>query len=76
MSRYDISKNARCPYYRSEDKKQSYRIRCSGIADGSWIHLVFADRSLMLNWRDKHCKCGWEHCPIAKMIDGEQHEEG
>ena len=68
MSRqYYRSKNARCPYYRSEDSCKSYRIRCEGIEGGSWIHMVFSDLSQMVDWREKFCKKCWKACPIAAM---------
>lgn len=64
---YYRSKNARCPYYRSEDSCKSYRIRCEGIAGVSWIHMVFHDLPHMLEWRDTYCKRSWRTCPFAGM---------
>lgn len=67
MGMYDISAKARCPYYRSEQRGESARIRCDGIAPGSWLHVGFDDPQAMLQWRDRLCKCDWQACPIAKI---------
>ena len=68
-AKYTISQNARCPHYRSEQRDDPYKIRCDGPAIGSWIHMVFADRNALNDWRDTKCKGCWKDCPIAKMLE-------
>lgn len=73
MSReYYTSKNARCPYYRSEGESKAFRIRCEGDSPGRWIHYVFADKQNMIDHRESCCKKGWRDCPIAKMLEGKK----
>ena len=67
--RYAVSKNARCPHYRSEQRNDDYRIRCDGVAPGSWLHIVFADRNDLIAYRDEHCKRCWQECQVAKMLE-------
>lgn len=69
MGKYDVSKNARCPHYRSEEKVQQFRIRCDGLQPMNWIHMVFATKDDLLQWRDQKCKRCWKECPIAKMLE-------
>lgn len=69
MGKYTISQNARCPHYRSEQRSDGYRLRCEGLVPGSWIHMVFADRTELIRWRDEKCKRCWRECPIAGMLE-------
>lgn len=69
MDRYTVSQNARCPYYRSEQRKENYKLRCQGPMPGTWLHMVFADRAELLKWRDERCKGCWRECPVARMLE-------
>lgn len=75
MGRYERSRNARCPFYKSEERVGAFRIRCDGLQPGTWLHMVFADHDEMIRWRDKYCKRCWKECPVAKMINTKYEEE-
>lgn len=69
MGKYVVSQNARCPHYRSEQRDECCKVRCRGPVSGTWLHLVFADRNELKQWRDEKCKGCWMDCPIAKMLE-------
>lgn len=64
-----IAKNTMCPHYRQERGDENYQIRCDGFAPGICPHMVFADKSLLIMWRDKKCKGFWMECPVAKVLE-------
>lgn len=72
MGKYVVSKNARCPHYRSENREGDYRIRCDGLEDGNWIHMVFCDRRSLIRWREEKCKGCWRACKLANMLEKEK----
>lgn len=67
--RISALKDARCPYYRSEQRNDDYRIRRDGVTPGSWLHIVFADKKYLITYRDDHCKRCWQECQVAQMLE-------
>lgn len=64
-----IAKNTMCPHYRQEHGDENYQIRCDGLAPGRSLHMVFADKSFLIMWREEKCKALWMECPVAKMLE-------
>lgn len=63
---YRKSQNARCPYYRSEQREKVFRIRCDGIQRGTNVHILFPTLEWMIEHRDRHCKMNYKACPYYK----------
>lgn len=63
---YRKSPNARCPFYRSEQRESVFRIRCIGCGSAAWQHILFPTLEAMTEHRDKHCKMNYRACPYYK----------
>lgn len=64
-----IAKKTMCPYYRQEYGDENYQIRCDGLTPGICLHMVFADKSFLILWREEKCEGFWMECPVAKEIE-------
>lgn len=62
-----ISNKAVCPYYKHEDSQVIY---CEGVKEGSVIHLAFSNKTDAREYKNKHCRCNYNHCKINAMLDG------
>lgn len=65
MKRY-ISKEVRCPFYHSED---SQMVCCEGVQDRTAIHLAFADKKDLLEYKRRMCNTEYESCMIFSMLE-------
>lgn len=63
MPKQYVSSNARCPFYRGEEKRAIF---CDGIAPGNTLRLDFAADA----WthKIKFCRGDWQNCPVARML--------
>ena len=62
MGRHYISKEARCPFYRHEDRAAVY---CEGVEDGTSIKLLLPDEG----YKAQYCRSPrWKSCLIARML--------
>ncbi len=64
MKKY-ISTRAKCPYYKHESRQV---IDCTGVTDGTVLHLAFADATKSFNYKKTKCKQDYKDCPIYKML--------
>jgi len=55
-----------CPYYR-KDGKQS--VHCEGVQEGCGLHLGFATKGQLENYKKTFCRDKWTGCMIAKMLN-------
>lgn len=62
-----VDGGVQCRFYCSEDTQ---RIRCSGVEDGNWIHMVWASKRDKLDYKHTFCKNDPEGCPVAEMLAG------
>lgn len=67
MARHYQSKNARCPFYRMEERAEK-RIYCEGVVPTSTTQLVFRGEEKMLEYRRRYCEGCYQDCMIAKML--------
>lgn len=65
MSKFQISIEAECPFYTSEDK---YKIRCEGLWDGSTTHIVFPSPQKKKRHKQKYCCTNYKVCMLAKTL--------
>lgn len=55
-----------CPYYK-KDGAQS--VHCEGVEDACGLHLGFATKGQMNNYKRAFCRDAWPRCMIAKMLN-------
>lgn len=55
-----------CPYYK-KDGAQS--VHCEGVEDGCGLHLGFATKKQLGNYKKAFCRDKWTGCMIAKMLN-------
>lgn len=55
-----------CPYYK-KDGAQS--VHCEGVEDGCGLHLGFATKTQLENYKKVFCRDQWTTCMIAKMLN-------
>ena len=63
MSKHFVSFEAKCPFYKEEDRNIIY---CEGLTDSSRIHNAFSSDAA--GYKEQFCCDRWEDCRIAKML--------
>ena len=73
MAKHTISNNAKCPYYRGEER---HEIFCAGVAEGMGTHMAFSSPLKRKQWAKELCKSIQEHgqCPVKRMLDRNEEE--
>lgn len=73
MAKHTVSNNAKCPYYRCEDR---HEIFCEGLSVGMGTHVAFSSPLERKQWANDRCKSiqGHEQCPVKMML--ERNESG
>lgn len=67
MPKHNISCNAKCYYYRADER---HEIFCAGVKTGMGTHVAFASPAERKLWLDNYCKSiqGCEKCPVREML--------
>lgn len=60
-------KGAVCPFYK---KESAYKIICEGVEDNSSLSSSFGTPAKKSEYACKYCDKDWEHCIIAKALNG------
>lgn len=58
--------HVQCPYYR-KDAQQT--VHCEGVEDGCGLHLGFASRQKLKEYKARYCRQDWKNCMIASMLN-------
>ncbi len=68
MPKHTISNNAKCPYYRCEDR---HEIFCDGLSAGMGTHVAFSSPAERKQWTNDRCKSmqGYHSCPVKQMLE-------
>ena len=66
MGKHDFSCKVQCPYYRDQDGQ---KLRCEGVGPGTVIHLAFASKQEMRDYRVEFCEGCWKKCMIADALN-------
>lgn len=69
--RHMIHKEARCPYYLHEDSQVIY---CTGVEEGSVMHIAFASKTNSLAYKKKFCRDKCKSCLIYQMLERIENE--
>lgn len=57
----------KCPYYKTN---ASQVIHCEGLEEGMAMHMAFAKRSQLIDYKGRYCRRhGWANCPLAKVLN-------
>ena len=55
-----------CPFYKNDEYQI---IRCEGVEDGTALHLAFATRTMLKEYKQLYCRSCWGKCMIARMLN-------
>lgn len=55
-----------CPFYKNDEHQI---IRCEGVEDGTALHLAFATRPMLKEYKKLYCRSCWGRCMIARMLN-------
>ena len=67
-SKYYTTTSVRCPFYKRESKQE---ICCSGIAEGSVIHIAFANKLNKDDYKKTYCIHCHQKCMLFQTIESE-----
>lgn len=63
--RYNESPDAKCPFYRKEDR---YKVFCEGVDGTSSINLNFPHTKEFEAYKEEHCYNNYCNCLIYNML--------
>ena len=66
MSKHAFGKDVVCPYYKYEGQQMIY---CEGVEENTALHLAFASKTDMRDYRKAKCERCWKGCMIAQMLN-------
>ena len=61
-----INLKAICPHYKHEDSQVIY---CSGVQDGSVLHVAFASKTDSLAYKRSMCRDNYKSCRVYRMLE-------
>ena len=73
MAKRYVSKEVRCPFYRSED---SFRVICEGPCRGVSVHLAFDSPTHRSEYEGRFCKSRFDECIWANALYAGYESEG
>ena len=65
-SKYYDNPSVKCPFYKRESKQE---ICCSGLSEGSVIHIAFSNGGNKKSHRQTFCRLNYKRCPIARALE-------
>jgi len=75
MPRRYHSSAAQCPFYRGEDCSGGKSLFCAGVQQVETIRLFFRSSEKINAHKEKFCRADWEECPVAQILDQEEHDD-
>ena len=72
MSKHSFGKNVVCPFYKYEGQQLIY---CEGVDDHTAIHLAFASKQELRDYRKAKCEDRYKSCMICQMLN-KKYDEG
>lgn len=68
------SKEALCPFYRCEDRRNVHKVYCEGLDKGMFTHMVFANSELAEKYKQKYCYDNYNGCRYCRMLFAKYNE--
>lgn len=65
MAKHNFGKYVKCPFYKYEDQQLIY---CEGVDDNTAIHLAFASKQELRDYRKDKCEGDYNSCLLCKML--------
>ena len=72
MSKHSFGKNVVCPFYKYESPQLIY---CEGVDDNTAIHLAFASKQDLREYRKAKCEGDYKGCMLCQMLN-KKYDEG
>ena len=66
MGKHSFGKYVVCPYYKYEAPQMIY---CEGVDEETALHLAFASKTQLREYRKEKCEGRWCACLIAQMLN-------
>lgn len=70
------SKEALCPFYRCEDRRNIHKVYCEGLEKGMSTYMVFHSAEIADKYKNDHCYSHYEECRYCKMLYAKYEEIG
>lgn len=66
MGKHGFGSNVVCPFYKYEGQQMIY---CEGVDDNTALHLAFASKHDMREYRKGKCESDYKTCMICQMLN-------